>query len=90
MPKMFDNEYKDQIVKEVKEVGNCTAVATKHGLNPKSVNRWVLNDKHSDKITDVKRVRELEKILKDRNLEIEVLKALLKKTYPHWSNAEQL
>jgi transposase-like protein len=90
MPKKFEDEYKEQIVKEVKEVGNCTAVAAKHGLNPKSVNRWVLNDQNHEKITDVKKVRELEKILKDRNLEIEVLKALLKKTYPHWSNAERL
>lgn len=90
MAKKFDNEFKSQIVKEVTEVGNCTVVAIKHGLSPKTVNRWVLNDKNHDQITEVKKVRELEKILKDRNLEIEVLKALLKKTYPHWSNAEKL
>lgn len=90
MSRKFTSEFKEQIVKEVKEVGNCTAVSEKNGLSPKTVNRWVLNDRNHVTISEVKKVRELEKILKDRNLEIEVLKALLKKTYPHWSNAEKL
>lgn len=90
MSRRFTSEFKEQIVKEVKEVGNCTVVSEKNGLSPKTVNRWVLNDKNHVTISEVRKVRELEKIIKDRNLEIEVLRSLLKKTYPHWNNAEKL
>ena len=90
MPKTCSNEIKEQVIKECIEVGNITLVSNKHGLNAKTVNRWV-NDYHRrDEITELKKIRELEKIIKDRNLEIEVLKSLLKKTFPHWNNAEVL
>lgn len=90
MPKIHNNEFKEQIVKECVEVGNITLVSNKHGLNPKTVNRWVNLSKNSVQIADSKKVRQLERTIKDRDLEIEVLKALLKKTYPHWNNAERL
>lgn len=90
MAKKFTNELKEQVVKECIEVGNITLVANKHGLNPKTVNRWVHESSNSVQIADSKKIKHLEKTIKDRELEIEVLKALLKKTYPHWNNAETL
>lgn len=90
MPRIHNNEYKEQIIKECVEVGNITLVSNKHGLNPKTVNRWVNLNKNADQIAESKKVRQLERTVKDRDLEILVLKELLKKTYPHWSNAEKL
>lgn len=84
------NELKMQIIQEALEVGNCTLVAKKHGMNSKTLNRWVLQIKNKDSITESKKIRKLEKRLKDRELEIEVLKSLFKKTYPHWSSVEKL
>lgn len=90
MSQKFSMELKEQVIKEVVEVGNCTVVARRHGLNNKTVNTWVRNFNHKDQITEARKIRELERVLKDRDLENAVLKSLLKKTYPHWQNAEKL
>ena len=90
MAKKFTNELKEQVIKECIEVGNITLVSNKHGLNPKTVNTWVNSSKNSEQVADTKKIKQLERTIKDRDLEIEVLRALLKKTYPHWNNAERL
>jgi len=90
MKAIYASELKSQVIKEVQGVGNCTLVARRHGLNPKTVNNWVRHFENKDSIAETKKIRELEKTLKDRELEIEVLKSLLKKTYPLWQSAEKL
>ena len=88
--KRFPQEIKDQVLKEVEEVGNVVMVARKHGINHKTVNNWVQAYRNKDQITEQKTMKQLARKIKDQELEIEVLKALLKKTYPHWQSAEKL
>jgi transposase-like protein len=88
--KSFTAEFKDQIVKEVQEVGNISLVCRKHNLRTSTVHTWVHKIKNKDKVSTSKINRELLKKLKDQEHEILVLKALLKKTYPLWNNEKPL
>ena len=86
----FSDEFKAQVLKEIEEVGVVTTVAQKHGISSKTVHNWVHATKYKDQIDETKQIRMLQKQLKDAELENKVLKALLKKTYPHWQSSEQL
>lgn len=90
MKKHFDQEFKEQIIKEIAEVGNITLVCKKHGLKTSTVHTWVHKTKNKGKIAESKVHRELLKKLKDQEHEIMILKALLKKTYPLWNNEKPL
>lgn len=92
MPRLskFSAELKEQVLAEIKEVGNVVAVANKHGISPKTVHNWTRAITHKVQIDQSKELRELNRKLKDAELENLVLKELLKKTYPRWQNAEKL
>jgi len=83
-------ELKAQILEELKEVGVMATVANKHGISSKTIYNWVSATKNKVQIDQSKETRALQKKLKDAELEILVLKELLKKTYPHWQSAEKL
>ncbi len=74
------NELKAQVIKEIAEVGSIKIVADKHGVNPKTAYAWVRDSKAVDNVHHVKSVKALNQQLKDKDLEIRVLKDLLKKT----------
>lgn len=86
----YSVEFKEQIIKEIQEVGNISLVCRKHNLKTSTVHTWVHKLKNKDKIAVSKTNRELLKKLKDQEHEILVLKALLKKTYPLWNNEKPL
>jgi transposase-like protein len=86
----FSSEFKEQILKEIEEVGNISLVCRKHNLRTSTVHTWVHKFKNKDKIAASKANRELLKKIKDQEHEILVLKALLKKTYPLWNNEKPL
>jgi len=88
--KCFTPEFKDQIVKEVQEVGNISLVCKRHNLKTSTVHTWFHKIKNKDKIAVSKTNRELMKKLRDQEHEILVLRALLKKTYPLWNNEKPL
>lgn len=88
--KSYNAEFRDQILKEIAEVGNIALVSKKHGLRPSTVHSWLHKIKNKDKISTSKAIREMEKKLKDQEHEILVLRALLKKTYPLWDNEKPL
>lgn len=83
-------ELKDQILREVREVGVVTTVAKKHGVSDKTIYNWIRASRGQEQYDQFKELRLLKKQLKDLDLENRVLKSLLKKTYPHWESAEQL
>lgn len=86
----YSDELKEQILKEVKDVGVIATVARKHNIDPKNIHNWlraITNKPQADQARDLREVR---KKLADAELENLVLKELLKKTYPRWQNAEQL
>ena len=86
----YSVETQKQILKEIEEVGNITLVCNKHGIKRTTVMNWLHKVKNKDKIADKKVTRILEKKIKDQEHEIEILRALLKKTYPLWNNEKPL
>lgn len=100
--KRYTVEFKEQVLNEVREVGNAAQVARRHGLTPKVVYDWMTKSKHQDWQTaspEAKKVasyvpspaefKELEtendklkKILGDKDLEIAILRDLVKKANP--------
>lgn len=88
--RQYSIDFKEQIVKEIEEVGNISLVCKKHGLNTSTVHGWLHGSKKQEKISDQKLARELQKKIKEQEHEILVLRALLKKTYPLWNNERPL
>jgi transposase-like protein len=86
----YSQEFKEQIVKEVTEVGNISLVCKKHDLKTSTVHGWLYKVKNRDKIVEVKITRELQKKIREQDEEIIVLRALLKKTFPLWDNEKKL
>ncbi|MEK4176575.1 transposase [Aeribacillus sp. FSL K6-1305] len=89
-------EFKLQVVKEALEVGNKALVARRYELSPNLVQRWVkayeegqLGQEtvtHSSS-AEIKRLEEeneqLKKLLGEKDLEIAILRDLIKKKNPH-------
>lgn len=91
--KHYSPEFKQQIVKEVLEVGNSSIVARKYDINQNIVSRWVRQSKNNDINRTVSRMpqdhkellienEQLKKLLGKKELENEILRDLLKKTNP--------
>lgn len=89
MGSKFSPELKDQVIKECIEVGSITTVCKKHNLSPKTVSNWVRTFHNKDLITERKELKAMAKKIQDQDLEIRVLKSLLKKTYQVWNNEDQ-
>ncbi len=86
----YSNEFKEQVVKEISEVGNIALVCRKHSLKPSTVNSWLNLRRNKVQHADKKQSREFQKRIKDLELQVEVLTSLLKKTYPLWNNEKSL
>jgi transposase len=89
-------DFKLQVVKEATETGNNSLVARRHELNPNMVSRWireykdgkygevdvtVLPDLDSKELS--KENEKLKIILGEKDLEIAILRDLIKKKNPH-------
>jgi transposase-like protein len=88
--KQYSMEFKDQVLKEIQEVGNISLVCRKHGLRPSTVHTWLHRTKNKGKISEQKLSKELQKKIKEQEHEILILRALLKKTFPLWNNEKPL
>ena len=79
---LHTEEFKAQVLKEVKEVHNVAFVARKHDIPAHRIRNWL---KKAEPVTDLqkekKKNKQLEKDLYEANLELEILKALLKKSH---------
>lgn len=73
-------EFKNKLIKEAEETGNTKAVAEKYDVQPPTLYSWVRSLKNKDKSQAKKTIRQLEQELADSELEVQVLKELLKKT----------
>lgn len=80
----YSQEVKDEILKEVKEVGNVKLVARKHGIPPSTINTWIYSLRNKPQIDKDKETKALKKKLADAELENKILRDLLKKTYQVW------
>ena len=93
--KRYPEEFKRQIIKEVEETGNATLVARRQTKVPGTVTRWVRESKKENGLIlsynysnniNAKSLEEeneqLKKLLGEKDLEIAILRDLLKKTNP--------
>ncbi|MDD5793714.1 MAG: transposase [Clostridiales bacterium] len=100
--KTYSEEFKNQILNEVKEVGNISLVGRKHGISTSTISTWISRTKNKDKIkvkpgrkalvegkNSIEELNEvtqendkLKKILGEKDLEIAILRDLLKKANP--------
>ena len=98
----YSEEFKEQILQEVKEVGNVSLVGRKHGIATSTIFTWISKSKNKDKIgvkpgrkalvegknneNEINEITQendkLKKILGEKDLEIAILKDLLKKANP--------
>lgn len=93
--KNYTAEFKESIVKAAVETGNASLVARQHGITRELVYRWIKKNKETTKTSKVNikssidnsSIKTLEtenetlkKILGEKDLEIAILKDLLKKT----------
>ena len=79
--KQFTDEFKAQILKEVKQIHNVSFVARKHNICNKNIYNWIKADSSKHKDPHLAEVKKLKKELEESNLELMILKDLLKKTY---------
>ena len=89
MGQVYDDNFKEQIIKECEDVGNVTVVARKYEIPTTTIHTWIAR---RQKNTPQKRAVE-KKISKIKSLEsenaaqkkeISILKELLKKTHQLW------
>lgn len=98
----YSEEFKEQILQEVKEVENVSLVGRKHGISTSTIFNWISKSKNKDKIgvkpgrkalvegknneNEINEITQendkLKKILGEKDLEIAILKDLLKKANP--------
>lgn len=79
--KQYTDEFKAQILKEVKQIHNVSFVARKHNICSKNIYNWVKAEGSKSRNSHHDEVKSLKKQLEESKLELMILKDLLKKTY---------
>lgn len=82
--KSYSLEEKQQILREVEDTGNVLVVARKHNIPQSTIHSWIRSSNRSELRKREVSVRQLKKQLLDKDLEIKILKDLLKKTNQAW------
>ncbi|AWI06354.1 transposase [Clostridium drakei] len=101
--KSYAKELKEEILREVKEVGNVSLVSRRHGISKSTIFTWIKNSNNRDEIkvkpgrkalvegekeleNEVAEVTKendhLKKLLGEKDLEIAILRDLIKKSNP--------
>jgi len=101
--KTYTKELKEEILREVREVGNVSLVSRRHGISKSTIFTWIRKSKNRNEIkvkpgrkalvegekeleyelTEVtKENDQLKKLLGEKDLEIAILKDLIKKSNP--------
>ncbi|APM39817.1 transposase [Clostridium kluyveri] len=99
--KSYTKELKEEVLREVKEVGNVSLVSRRHGISKSTIFTWIKNSKDEIKVkpgrkalvegekelenelTEVtKENDQLKKLLGEKDLEIAILRDLIKKSNP--------
>jgi transposase-like protein len=89
-PTKYTDEEKLKIIGEAKSSGNILATAKRYNISDVTIHGWM---KKFNKIKPAKDLHQENKYLKqklaDRDLEISILKDLVKKTVQVWSQEEK-
>jgi transposase len=92
----YSNEFKVQVVKEALEVGNKSAVARRYEISKNVLYRWIRQYQQGqfsdvdqtvpigrDVVELTKENNQLKQLLGEKDLEIAILRDLIKKKNPH-------
>lgn len=92
----YSKDFKLQVIKEAQETGKITLVARRYELNPNMVGRWIREYKDGkygnldvaglpdlDTKELAKENEKLKTLLGEKDLEIAILRDLIKKKNPH-------
>jgi hypothetical protein len=77
----YSPELRRQVLKDLNDLKSVPLVAKKHGIPVHAIYRFRKEDFHSPELNKDKKIRELRSELDDKELEIKILRDLLKKTY---------
>jgi len=80
--KRYDQEFKEQIVRECQEVGNAALVARRHGISKNTVHSWLQASKRNGSVVPLpknneRRLKEAEKRLETLGRENDQLKRIV-------------
>lgn len=80
--KRYDQEFKEQIVRECQEVGNAALVARRHGISKNTVHSWLQASKRNGSVVPLpknkeQRLKEAEKSLETLGRENDQLKRIV-------------
>ena len=79
--KKYSPELKEQVLKDLDEVGDINVVCQKHNIPKHAVYRFRRDRLKSPILNKDRTIKELNKELREKNLENQILRELLKKTY---------
>jgi len=84
MSKTYPLDLKKQVIQEVIETKSISTVAKMHNIPTNTVWGWVKKNKSGDTINKNESQQKLLKELEKKDIEIQILKELLKKTNQIW------
>lgn len=91
--KRYPQEFKELVLRDVKETQNVVVVAKKHDLPVSTVHTWlkksngrICYEKKSSSVSEtiVEENKKLKKLMAEQTTKINILNDLLKKTYQIW------
>ena len=77
----YSTELRRQVLKDLEELKSAPLVAKKHGIPVHAIYRFKKEYQHAPEINKDKKIKELHSKLDEKELEIKILRDLLKKTY---------
>lgn len=85
---VYSPEFKEKCIKEYLEVGNMTSVCKANNIPLSTFNTWLQSSDHKKQKRSSQSIKrehdKLNKLLQEKDLEIQILKELLKKTNQAW------
>jgi transposase-like protein len=77
----YSPELIEQVLKDLQSVKDVNIVSEKHGIPPHAIYRFRRDKLKSPEISKDKKIKELTTELQKKDLEVRILRELLKKTY---------
>lgn len=77
----YSPELRRQVLKDLDELKLATLVAKKHGIPVHAIYRFKREEQYSPELNKDKKIKELRNQLDEKELEVRILRDLLKKTY---------
>lgn len=77
----YSSELKERVLKDLEEIGDIDIVCQRHNVPKHAVYRFRRTRLNSPSINKDRKIKALSKELKEKDLEVRILRELLKKTY---------